>query len=102
MALYARVPLPFLLRFPEASAAPGDDRRQDVSCRFGADYPRVSVAYQRQQIRRRMADRIGTDKLSRRQYFAELRASQSRGFTIRLWRDYAEGFRGVSHGGIAA
>jgi hypothetical protein len=76
MALYARMPLSRLLRFPDRSAGPRDRRSQDVSSRFGESYGRESVAFQRQEIRRRAANRFDTRKLSRRQYFRELRSSK--------------------------
>jgi hypothetical protein len=76
MALYQRLPLPGLLRFPKPSRPPSAVRTQDVSCRFGTDYPRASVSFQRRMIREKLAGRIDTRKLSRRQYFRELENSK--------------------------
>lgn len=76
MALYQRLPLPGLLRFPNPSRSPSASRPQDISCRFGTDYPRASVAIQRRTIRDKLAGRIDTRKLSRRGYFRELETSK--------------------------
>lgn len=77
MALYQRLPLPGLLRFLKSSKPPSATRPRDVSCRFGADYPRASVAAQRRMIREKLAGRIDTRKLSRRRYFHELETSKA-------------------------
>ncbi len=77
MALYRRLPLPALLRYPSALAAPEDPRPNDISCRFGISYPRESVALQRRLIAERMAGRRDTRKLSRRRYFKELESSKA-------------------------
>ena len=76
MALYGRLPWSALLRFPNPRSAPDAKRPNTVSCRFGANYARASVAAQRVMIREHMADRMSVDKVSRRRYFAELRRSQ--------------------------
>lgn len=74
--LYRAVPLPALLRFPQAFTPPGVPRPNDISCRFGTGYPRASVAYQRLKVRERMAGRVDTGKLRRLTYFNELRTSK--------------------------
>lgn len=77
MAAYMRLPLSGLLRFPSgAFVAPARRRKTPVSCRFGVSYPRESVAWQRKAIRTLLKDRLPTNKLSRRDYFAELADSQ--------------------------
>jgi hypothetical protein len=76
MALYGRLPWSALLRFPNSRSAPDAGRPTTVSCRFGANYARASVATQRLLIREHMAARMSVDKVSRRRYFAELRQSQ--------------------------
>lgn len=76
MALRQWIPLDALLRFPRPIARPAAPRPADVSCRFGVGYERASVAWQRRQIRSRMAGRVPTDKASRRQYMEELSRSQ--------------------------
>ncbi|MDT3687762.1 MAG: hypothetical protein RO009_22265 [Pseudorhodoplanes sp.] len=76
MALYHRLPLPGLLQFPQPTKLPSAPRQQGVSCRFGTDYPRATVAIQRKMIRDKLAGRIDTRKLSRREYFHELESSK--------------------------
>lgn len=76
MALYHRLPLPFLLSYPYSFIDPAAARGNDVSCRFGVSYARESVAWQRKAIRKMMGDRLATNKLSRREYFAELQNSR--------------------------
>ena len=75
-ALYHRLPLGALLRFPRSLAPPSAPRPHDVSCRFGTQHARQSVAIQRRLIHERMASRTDTRKLSRRAYFQELRTSK--------------------------
>lgn len=76
MALRQRVPIDYLLRFPEVIALPKDDRPNAVSCRFGVTYARASVAWQRLKIRERLGALIPTEKVSRRQYMRELATSR--------------------------
>ena len=76
MALYRRMPLGPLLRFPQQFTAAGTDRGKDVSCRIGTGYPRATVAHQRQRMRAALGDRIDTEKLSRRAYLHELAESK--------------------------
>jgi hypothetical protein len=76
MAIYERLPLRALLHFPKPSKRASTARHQDASCRFGTDYPRATVAFQRRAIRQKLAGRIDTQKLSRRQYFDELENSK--------------------------
>ena len=77
MAAYGRVPLRLLLAFSRAITRPDAPRPHDLSCRFGVSYPRATVAYQRAQIRERLAKRMDTRKLSRRAYFQELANSKA-------------------------
>jgi hypothetical protein len=76
MALYGRIPLPGLLRFPQSFTAPSNKRAQEISCRFGFGYPKASVAFQRKLIRERLHGRFDTSKVSRRVYFHELARSK--------------------------
>jgi hypothetical protein len=76
MALYGRLPWSALLRFPNALGAPDDARPLALSCRFGTNYARATVAAQRTLIREHMAERMSVDKVSRRRYFTELRRSR--------------------------
>jgi hypothetical protein len=77
MALHGRVPLRGLLHFPQRFRKPDTYRPRDLSCRFGASYPRASVSFQRKMIRERMAGRMDTAKVSRRRYFEELATSKA-------------------------
>ena len=72
MGLYHRLPLDALLRFPEWHVPADAPRDLEVSCRIGTAYARATVAWQRQEVARVLADRLGTGKLSRRSYMAEL------------------------------
>lgn len=76
MALYGRLPLRPLLSFPRRFTVPDRPRANDFSCRMGISYQRQTVAWQRQQVRRLLGSSLPTDKLSRRQYFQELRNSR--------------------------
>ena len=76
MTVYGRLPLRALLHFPKPSKPADAARPQAVSCRFGTDYPRATVAFQRKAIREKLAGRIDTKKLSRRDYFSELETSK--------------------------
>lgn len=76
MALYQRLPLPGLLRFPKPLAPAAGPRPNAVSCRFGTGYARQSVAWQRLEIQRLLAGRLPTAKLGRRAYMRELAASK--------------------------
>jgi hypothetical protein len=73
MAAYMRLPISGFLKFPaSAFRSPDHPRKNEISCRFGSGYSRASVAWQRQTIKARLRDRLPTERLSRRQYFAEL------------------------------
>ncbi len=76
IALYRRLKIPALLRFPEALAAAGGLRPVDISCRFGANYSRASVAWQRKTVRQKLAGRARTQRLGRSRYFRELMQSK--------------------------
>jgi len=72
MALFAKLPLKGLLRFPQAMTPAAGLRTLDLSCRFGSGYARRSVAWQRLRIRQLLGARCATDKLGRRRYYREL------------------------------
>ncbi len=76
MMMFQSFPWSGFLQFPFVSALPSRDRPTDLSCRFGVQYPRESVAWQRCRIRDQMGGRISTDKLFRRRYFKELQDSK--------------------------
>ena len=75
MALYRRLPLRALLRFPSAVASFSSRRTNPISSRFGVAYSRQSVAWQRLAIRKTLGNRVATGKLPRFAYFRELAAS---------------------------
>lgn len=75
-ALYRRLRIPALLRFPKALAGPNGPRPVDISCRFGANYSRESVAWQRKTVRQRLARRAPMERLERGRYFRELAQSK--------------------------
>lgn len=72
MALYAKWPIRRLLCFSDPIARPSFKRSRGFSCRMGIDYPRATVRWQREQIRKLLEHRLDTKKLNRRQYFQEL------------------------------
>lgn len=76
MIAYRYVPLRALLRFPDFPDMTASPRRNDVSCRMGTKYIRDSVSYQRRKLAEILKSRMRTDKLSRREFIAELRDSK--------------------------
>jgi len=76
MALLRRTSWTGFFQEPRGWLNPSVDRKYDVSCRFGDDYARETVSWQRKQIRRLMKGRLGTEKLGRREYFKELQSSK--------------------------
>lgn len=74
--LLEKAPLPFLARFPGALGDPASARHLDLTCRMGISYPRKTMRWQREQIRDQLHVRMPTDKLSRRQYFEEMKNSR--------------------------
>ena len=76
MAAYRHLRCDALLQWPRRFADPRAPRPNEVSCRFGTAYDRPSVAHQRLEIRRRLADRMPTDKLARGAYLHEMETSR--------------------------
>ncbi|MCZ6539924.1 MAG: hypothetical protein O6922_08895 [Chloroflexi bacterium] len=76
IGLYRRFRFAPLLRYPAALESPGSGRTNDLSARFGANYSKATVRYQREKIRELLSDRLDTQKLSRRGYMQELRRSK--------------------------
>ncbi len=76
MALYRRLPTRVLLSPRRRFTPPASHRPIDLSCRFGIDYARASIAWQRRNIRRRLAGRATTGRIGRRAYFRELQRSK--------------------------
>ena len=76
ISLYRRIPLPILLKHPRPLESPLAARTNDLSARFGSTYSRATVRYQREEIRKLLADKLDTNKLNRRGYMRELRNSK--------------------------
>lgn len=76
MALYRKVPLPFLLRRNVRFGDPAAPRPVDVSLRMNLDYERATVARQRTLLAEHLGTRVDISKLSRRGYLDELRRSK--------------------------
>jgi hypothetical protein len=76
MKAYQSLPVKSLLRLPDEFHAASAIRDKEVSCRIGTKYLRASVAFQRVRISAILADRIDTNKVSRRSYLNELRVSK--------------------------
>lgn len=76
MALYQRLRLPGLLAYPRRLTPADRPRRTPVQMRMGVNYDRNSVAFQRQEVRRRLAKYSDGRKLGRWAYWRELRDAQ--------------------------
>jgi len=76
MALYMRLPVRGLLRFPAPIAVPGGSRPHPVASRFATQYTRNTVGWQRQRIHQKLTGHAQTGKISRRLYFSELSKSK--------------------------
>lgn len=74
--LYRRLPLPGLLSRRRDATPAHRARGIALSCRMGIAYVRDTVAYQRRQIRNRLARRVESGKLSRGAYFREMQNSR--------------------------
>ncbi len=77
MGLRRHLPFDWFLRYPRRFTPVRQPRPVPFTCRFGVGYARATVAYQRRRIREALAGRVSTDKLSRRAYFAEMRACRA-------------------------
>lgn len=73
MSLRQHLPFDGLLRFPRRFAPVKRPRPVPFACRFGTNYARETVAYQRHRIHEIVGARVATGKLSRRAYLAEMR-----------------------------
>lgn len=74
--LYRRFHWSRLLRYPKEPNPFNNKRHHDLSARFGINYSRATVRYQREQIRNLIGKRLDTRKLNRRGYVKELRHSK--------------------------
>lgn len=70
--LRSHLPLNAMLHFAKRLKSANSPRPMDVTCRMGIPYPRATMRYQREKMRDILADRLPTNKLSRRHYFDEL------------------------------
>ncbi len=77
MGLRQHLPLDWLLHYPRHFAPVRAHRPIPLACRFGVDYARETVAYQRRHVRDVLGRRVATDKLSRRAYLAEMRSCRA-------------------------
>ena len=76
MALYDKMPIVGLLRPTRHFVPASTSRPIALHCRMGLSYPRASIAWQRQQIARRLPQGAATGKISRRRYLRELATSR--------------------------
>lgn len=74
--MYGRFPSKFLLKFPKSRRLRFKDRNKEISCRFGTEYQRETVAWQRKKIRNLFSQQLSVEKLNRIQYFRELHNSK--------------------------
>lgn len=73
MALRQRIPWDRLLQFPRDFTPAQRDRTIAFTSRFGINYQRETVSYQRRKIRKLLGERVPAGKLSRRAYLEEMR-----------------------------
>ena len=73
MGLRQRIPADWLLKFPRKFTPARRDRTIPLTCRFGVNYQRETVSFQRRRIRELLGERVPTDKLSRKAYLEEMR-----------------------------
>lgn len=73
MGLRQRVSADWLLSFPREFTPAQRDRAIPFTCRFGVNYQRETVSFQRRRIRELLGERVPTDKLSRKAYLEEMR-----------------------------
>jgi len=76
-ALYERLGLGPLLRFPRRFVAPGLNRPQTLSCRIGIAYDRETVRHQRARSSELLSHLISMKRVSRRTFFRELAQSKA-------------------------
>ena len=76
MSLRQRLPVDRMLSFPRKFTPVRRERGIHFACRFGTNYQRKTVSFQRQKIREILGDSVPTDKLSRRKYLEEMRSAR--------------------------
>ena len=72
MTAYQFIPFNGLLRYPKPLNQVAVKKDNDVSCRFGTNYDRQTVSWQRLEIQRLLTNRLSTNKLRRNEYMNEL------------------------------
>ena len=60
---------------PNRWTAPSYQRRIPISARFGLDYSKATIKYQRERIKKLLGNRAQTDRIKRREYFLEMENS---------------------------
>jgi hypothetical protein len=77
-AIFERFPVArrLLLNIPAATTPPSSTRKTQVSCRMSVGHYRETVARQRLLVRDTMTDHLSVDRVSRRNYIAELADSK--------------------------
>ncbi len=73
---YQKVRLPILLRRPRGFVAADAKRDIAIHTRMGLNYHRETIAWQRQQISQRLADKTDWQRVDRREYMRELGRSR--------------------------
>ncbi len=74
--IYKSIPWSKLLRYRPEPNLSNSKRDNELSARFGINYSRASVRYQREQIQSLLGSRMDTSKVNRKAYFKELKRSK--------------------------
>ena len=74
--IYKRIHWSKLLKYRPELNLSNTKRDNDLSARFGINYDRATVRYQREQIRKLLSCRMDTSKVNRKTYFEELKRSK--------------------------
>ena len=75
-ALYDRVAWPGFLYYPRSFHPPAAARPVDVTCRMNVRYARATVAHQRLRTVALLQPHARADRISKQQYYREMRASR--------------------------
>ena len=76
MQVYNKLPIKVLLNYRSHFTKPAASRKQDISCRMGINYKRDTIAWQRRQIKNLLHHFLPTGKISRQEYYNELKQSK--------------------------
>ncbi|MCW0234955.1 MAG: hypothetical protein OJJ21_15245 [Ferrovibrio sp.] len=74
---YARLHLPLFMQAPAGFHPPAAPRPQQLSARFGKNYARRTIAFQRARLLEALHGRIATNRISRTAFRRELRSSRA-------------------------